>query len=241
MTARKTGRIFGYCRISTPKQKMQRQIDNIREKYPTAEIIREVYTGATTARPAWEKLEKKLTAGDVVIFDEVSRMSRSAAEGVATYEKLYKAGVELVFLKEPHINTDVYRRAQERHIDLGDVSTGRSAIDKSIVGLQDWINQLLMNLAREQIELAFGTAQRELELLRKRTSEGVRRAQANGKRVGRTSGREIDTSKAKKCRAQIRRLSRDFEGGLTDPEVIKLLGIARNSFYKYKKQVAAGL
>ena len=30
------GRLFGYCRISTPKQKLQRQIDNIKAKYPDA-------------------------------------------------------------------------------------------------------------------------------------------------------------------------------------------------------------
>ncbi len=237
---KKTGRQFGYCRISTPKQKLQRQIDNIKERYPEAEIVTEVYTGTTTARPAWEKLEKKLRPGDVLIFDEVSRMSRDAEEGVRTYEKLFRKGIELVFLKEPHINTEVYKRAQERRIDLGDVATGRRAIDQSIEGLQDWINQLLMNLAREQIELAFRTAQQEIDYLHQRTSEGVRRAQAAGKQVGRAAGAIVDTPKAKRCRKEIRRLSRDFDGKLTDPEVIKLLGIARNSFYKYKKQVAMG-
>ena len=37
--------IYGYCRISTPQQNIERQIRNILAMHPTAHIIREVYTG----------------------------------------------------------------------------------------------------------------------------------------------------------------------------------------------------
>ena len=37
-------------------------------------------------------------------------MSRNADEGFTLYELLYNQGVNLVFLKEPHINTDTYRK-----------------------------------------------------------------------------------------------------------------------------------
>ena len=36
--------IYGYCRISTPQQNIERQVRNILTAYPTAHIIREVYT-----------------------------------------------------------------------------------------------------------------------------------------------------------------------------------------------------
>ena len=49
-------RLYGYCRISTMKQKLQRQIENIKAKYPEAVIITEEYTGTTTDRPTWNKL-----------------------------------------------------------------------------------------------------------------------------------------------------------------------------------------
>lgn len=32
--------------------------------------------------------------------------------------------------------------------------------------------------------------------------------------------------------------SRDFKGKKTDKEIIKMLGISQNTYYKYKKQVA---
>lgn len=39
------GKIYGYVRISTKKQNMERQIRNIQKEYPEAVIIKEVYTG----------------------------------------------------------------------------------------------------------------------------------------------------------------------------------------------------
>ena len=73
--------IYGYCRISTAKQSIDRQIRNIKAEYPTAHIVQEAYTGTSIFRPEWLKLYRILRAGDVVVFDSVSRMSRNAEEG----------------------------------------------------------------------------------------------------------------------------------------------------------------
>ena len=43
--------VYGYARVSTLKQKIERQIANIKEQYPDAVIITESYTGTTTDRP----------------------------------------------------------------------------------------------------------------------------------------------------------------------------------------------
>ena len=37
--------IYGYARVSTPKQSIDRQVRNILKDYPTAVIIRDEYTG----------------------------------------------------------------------------------------------------------------------------------------------------------------------------------------------------
>ena len=50
------GRVYGYCRISTKKQKLQRQIDNIKSAFSGAVIITEEYTGTTLDRPSWKKM-----------------------------------------------------------------------------------------------------------------------------------------------------------------------------------------
>ena len=103
--------IYGYCRISTAKQSIDRQTRNIKAEYPTAHIVQEAYTGTSIFRPEWLKLYRILRAGDVVVFDSVSRMSRNAEEGFTLYEDLYHKGIRLVFLKEHHIDTETYKKA----------------------------------------------------------------------------------------------------------------------------------
>lgn len=225
--------IYGYCRVSTAKQKIQRQIDNIKAAYPGAVILTESYTGTKLDRPVFSKMLQKLRPGDTVVFDEVSRMSRNAAEGFELYKKLYDEGVELVFLKEPHINTDVYRSTAQAPL------TGSEDLDETVI----WgINEYLMRLAKKQIAIAFDQAQAEVDLLHMRTSEGVRKAQIAGKQIGRTAGTTAgagfrEYKKAAAARELIAKHNRDFGGTLTDSETIKLIGCARNSFYKYKKQL----
>lgn len=91
--------IYGYARISTAKQSIARQIRNIRGKYPKSIIYQEVFTGTKVdGRKKWEQLMRTAKAGDTIVFDSVSRMSRNAPEGFGCYQDLYNAGIELVFL-----------------------------------------------------------------------------------------------------------------------------------------------
>ena len=112
-------REFGYCRISTGRQNIERQERNIRIAYPNAVIVKEVYTGTKfQGRKELEKILDKVQAGDTIIFDSVSRMSRDAEEGFRLYEELFQRDISLVFLKEPHINTKPYKRAEKNQINM---------------------------------------------------------------------------------------------------------------------------
>lgn len=230
-------RIYGYCRISTMKQNIERQIANIKEQYPDATIITEAYTGTKVDRPNFNKLLKNVRPGDTIVFDEVSRMSRNAEEGFALYRELFEKGISLVFLKQPMINTSVYRDALNKHIDTGTIETGKDYVDKYINGSFKLLDELLVDIQREQIELAFSTAQAEVDFLHKRTAEGVRRAQAEGKQVGRKAGAIVTTKKGQQAKEIILKHSKSFNGTLSDTEVQKLAGISRNSYYKYKREL----
>ena len=92
--------IYAYCRVSTAKQNIERQERNIREAYPNALIVKEVFTGTKIqGRKELDKILSKIKAGDTLVFDSVSRMSRNAEEGSELYEELFLKGVNLVFLK----------------------------------------------------------------------------------------------------------------------------------------------
>lgn len=112
-------RQYGYCRISTGKQNIERQVRNIQSTFPDAIIVKEVYTGTKfQGRKELDKILNIVTVGDTIIFDSVSRMSRSAGEGFHLYEELFKKGINLVFLKEPHINTDTYKKAMMNQVAM---------------------------------------------------------------------------------------------------------------------------
>lgn len=222
--------IFGYCRTSTNTQQRARQINNILREYPSATIFEEVYSGRYMSRPEWIKLLKIIKGGDVIVFDEVSRMSRNAEEGVRVYKELYKKGVELVFIKEPHINTGVYRSALENAVEL----TGTN-VDFILEG----INKYLMALAEEQIKLAFGQAEKEVEFLRQRTGEGLRQAKLNGVQLGHTVGTTYETKKSKSAKEIIRKHAKCFGGSLGVDDLLKLCGISRGSYFKYKNELLA--
>lgn len=222
-------RVFGYCRISTMKQSIERQIENIKKQYPAAVIITETFTGTTTDRPEFNKLISNLHEGDTLVFDEVSRMSRNAEEGFWLYESLYNKGVELVFLKESTLNTENFRQTQQI------ATVGNEIADMYI----DTTNKVLMILAKQQIKKAFESAQAEVDFLHQRTSEGVRRAQAQGKQIGLVKGTKLTTKKSVAMKEQIKKLSADFEGHNNDIEVMKITGLARNTYYKYKRELKA--
>lgn len=234
--------VYGYCRISTPKQNIERQERNILERYPSAYIVKEIYTGTKTdGRREWEKLYKLLkkessSQNIVVVFDSVSRFSRNANEGCELYESLFNMNIDLIFLKEPHINTAVYRQALQNQIALK-LNTGNIATDEFINTIIDALNKYTIDLAKAQIRIAFEQAEKEVLDLHQRTSEGLKTAKLNGKQIGRIQGKKYTTKKETAAKEIILKNSKDFNGTNTDAEVMKIAGISRNSYYKYKAEL----
>ena len=254
---RKEMAIYGYARISTPEQSLARQIDNIKRADPKAVVVSEAYTGKSLDRPEWNKLYKNLRSGDTVIFDEFSRMSRSAEEGYALYNEFFNKGINLIFISEPHINTDVYRKAGEKQIEIN-LESGSEPIDKFGNGMVTLVNELLLDLAKEQIRLAFEKSQSEVDYNSRRTSNALKKKQERNeelkilypdnyqdqpdfRQIGQPKGAKLTTKKSIEAKKIIKKHSKDFNGTLTDPEVIKLIGCARGSYYKWKRQLRSEL
>lgn len=223
-------KVYGYCRISTEHQSIERQIRNIKEVYPNVIIIEEVFSGTSTERPKWNKLKQEVKKGTTIIFDSVSRMSRNSSEGLAEYFELYEKGVELIFLKEPHINTATYESAIEQ-------AKLTETDNKVLQPILNGVTEALKVLAKQQIQLAFEQAEKEVQDLRQRTREGMLTAKIEGKQIGRIEGSKIETKKAKIMKARMKKMSRAFGGQMSDKEVMETLGIARGTYYKYKKEL----
>ena len=228
--------IYGYCRISTKKQSIDRQIRNIKREFPTAIILTEAFTGIKLDRPEWNKLNRKLKYGDTIVFDEVSRMSRNAKEGFALYQRLFNIGINLVFLKEPHMNTDSYKEAMQGIFNT-EIQSGDKATDDLVNSIMAAVNKFMMNKVEKDIYKAFEQAQKEVDYLHQRTKEGIETARLNGKQIGLRKGQKLTTKKSVKAKEVIQKHSVDFGGTLADTDVIKLAGLSRNTYYKYKREL----
>ena len=230
-------KIYGYVRVSTVNQKTQRQIDNIKS-YNSDAIIREAKQSGTDIenRTVFKKLLSDVRSGDTIIFDEVSRMSRNAAEGYELYMNLMEHGINLIFLKEHHIDTDEYKRRTENHIQK--IESQNDNISKLINGILDLVAEFEKENLKDNIRLAFEQAEHERLFLIKRVTEGKDKSEKHqGRPIGSTNQK---TDKADHIKKIIREQSKDFEGKFSDAKIMReYLHIARNTYYKYKREMLA--
>lgn len=227
-------KIYGYCRKSRKEQSIDRQIRNILAEYPDAIIKQEAFTGTKIeGRKVFETLIAAVKPGDSIVFDSVSRMSRNAAQGIELYDQLHQQGINLIFLKEHHIDTATYDNALADAVPM----TGTN-VDIILAA----INEYLKVLRHEQIKMAFDQAQKEVDDLHQRTREGIETARLAGKQIGQAKGAKITTKKSIAAKETIRKHNKDFGGSLNDIETMKQIGkISRNTFYKYKRELIAEL
>lgn len=226
---------YAYARISRKTQNIERQIENITKAFPDARIYQEAYTGTKIeGRKEFKKMLSIAKKGDTLIFDSVSRMSRNADEGVQLYFELFDKGINLVFLKEGYINTDVYRESIEQTI----ATTGNDIADLYI----EATNKAIKVLAEKQVYKAFEQSEKEVTDLHQRTKEGIREAKRKGKQIGRAEGTKVVTKKSIEVKKLIKQYCKDFGGSLNDIDTMvqvrgKLGSLSKNTYYKYKKEM----
>jgi len=229
------GKEYAYARISRKNQKIERQIENLKKAYPNARIYQEAYTGTKIdGRKEFNKLLSVVKSGDTIVFDSVSRMSRNADEGVKLYLDLFEKEINLIFLKESYINTEVYKESVKQTI----ANTGNEIADIYIKAT----NEVIRLLAEQQLRKAFEQSEKEVQDLHERTREGIREAKRNGKQIGRATGTKVVTKKSREAKKLMQEYSRDFEGTLNDIDTMvqiraRVGKLSRNSYYKYKREL----
>lgn len=229
------GKKYAYARISRKTQKIERQIENLKKAFPDARLYQEAYTGTKIdGRKEFNRMLSAAKPGDTIVFDSVSRMSRNADDGIQLYMDLFDKGINLVFLKESYINTEVYKNSIRQTIE----ATGNEIADIYI----EATNKVIKLLAEQQIRKAFEQSEKEVTDLHERTREGIREARRNGKQVGRAIGAKVVTKKSIEAKKLMQEYNRDFNGTLNNIDTMvqiraKVGTLSRNSYYKYKKEM----
>lgn len=231
--------VLAYIRVSTKKQNPKRQYDNI-GRYAVdnglfiSKYYEDKFTGKEFSRPAFDNLKdrvsKELEKGNevTIIFDSVSRMSRTAEDGVKQYFEWYDTKkVNLVFLHEMAISTENYRKSMR---EIGMTGTDADLILKGV-------NDFLRKLAENQIISAFEQAEKEGRDIKSRVIEGLNASEKKGGRPAPKAGERIETEKSKEAKKFIVKKSQRFNGTLNDTDTMKLAGISRPTFYKYLREI----
>src|SRR5699024_8288237 len=91
--------IYGYARVSTKEQDLNRQIDLLKS-YNCNEILTEKMTGTKADRPELERLLDKLRPGDMVVVESFSRLGRSTKDLINLVNYFEENDIKLISSKE---------------------------------------------------------------------------------------------------------------------------------------------
>lgn len=199
--------IWGYARVSTKEQNLERQISELRQYVPKEEnIISDKQSGKNFDRPGYKSLRERVREGDELYVKSIYRLGRDKEAIKNELKFLKKKGVFVHILDFPQTMLEIENEYQLRIVEL--------------------INTLM-------IEIFSFIAQEERENIRRRQAEGIAVWRKTGKtKTGRPYGRpKIQfPSNWKKIYALWK------EKRLKSKEAWYLLKISKNVFYRLVKE-----
>lgn len=157
-------RIFGYARVSSKEQNLDRQIEALRKLVPDERILTDKASGKNLNRPSYQALKSPLglRKGDILIITSLDRLSRNKEEIKQELQWFQEKKIRLKILDLP--------------TSLIEISEG-----------QQWILDMIQNIL---IEVLASIAEQERLTIRKRQREGIEAAKKRGKHMGRPRVKE---------------------------------------------------
>lgn len=150
--------IYGYARVSTHDQNLNRQLDEFRKHQISEEnVYTEHMSGKNFDRPVYQKLKKRLMQNDLLIITSIDRLGRNYEEIIEEWRVLTK---EI--------------KAHIRVLDVPLLDTTKSGNDLTATFVSDFVLQLLSYFA-----------ERERTVNRQRQAEGIAAAKRRGVHMGR--------------------------------------------------------
>ena len=199
--------IFGYARVSTKEQNLERQLVELRKYVPKEEnIYNDKKSGKDFERSGYKLLKEKVRTGDELYIKSIYRLGRNKDAIKEELQYFKKKGIHVHILDFPQTMVEVKSKTQESIMEL--------------------VNNLL-------IEVFSFMAEEERENIRRRQAEGIALWKQTGKtKTGRPYGRPRKEypSNWKKIYYLWR------EKKLKSKEAWYLLRLSKNTFYKLVKE-----
>lgn len=147
--------IYGYARISTKEQKLDRQIDSLTKYVDIKNIYSDKLSGKNTNRKNYQKLKKLVVAGDIVYIHALDRLSRNKRDTIREFNYFKEKGVILRILNMP---------------------TTLIELDG-----QQWVIEMINNII---LEVLSSVAEQERITTLERQREGIESAKKRGVKFG---------------------------------------------------------
>lgn len=195
--------IFGYARVSTQGQNVDRQIVELR-KYVKKEgnVYSDKQSGKDFKRAAYQKMKDALRDGDELYIKSLDRLGRNKQQIKDELQQLQRKGVFVHILDFPQTMITTKDKQQRELLDLA---------------------------TNIMIEILGYVAEKERENIKQRQAEGIDVWRRTGKtKTGRPYGRP--RKEAPKNWSKVYKLWERKE--IKSKEAISMLGIGRNMFYR---------
>ncbi len=204
-------KIFGYIRVSSKEQNLDRQIDSLKQYVPDErDIYADKLSGRDLHRPAYQTLRQMVRAGDTVYFHEMARLGRNKEDILQELRYYKEKGVIVRILNLP-----------------------TTLIDYSAYG-DNKLQRTLMNMVNNiLIEVLATMAETEREDIHKRQREGISAAKKRGAKFGRPVKYFPDT-----WPEDYRRWKK---GEVTAVSLYRKYGMGRSTFYRKVEEWESGL
>ena len=148
--------IYGYARISTKEQKLDRQIDSLTKYVDIKNIYSDKLSGKNTNRKNYQKLKELVVTGDIVYIHALDRLSRNKRDTIREFNYFKEKGVILRILNMP---------------------TTLIELDG-----QQWVIEMINNII---LEVLSSVAEQERITTLERQREGIESAKKRGVKFGR--------------------------------------------------------
>ena len=197
------GRVYGYARVSTKKQNIDRQLEAIKDycvkekiEISKDDIFVDESTGNNFERPEYKILKRIIRKGDILIIQDTDRLGRNRGMVKDELKYLKEKGVRLRILNIPTTLIELKEN--------------------------DWVMDMVNNIL---IEVYTSIDEQDNVKRSERTIEGLEAARKKGKILGR---RKIRVNKDR-----FQELYKEWKDGkFTGVEVQRLLGLSSPTFYR---------
>jgi len=207
-------KMFGYIRVSTKDQNIERQLAKMLELgIQERDIFIDKMSGKNFDRPAYQALKLQLRKGDLVYIDALDRLGRNYDGIINEWKHITREiGADIVVLE----NETLFDSRKFKAMNTEDSKLG-SLMEDQFLSLLSYV------------------ADQERKNILKRQAEGIAEARKAGKHLGRP---KLDLSTLSKDQRDV--LEANYEAWqrkeLTGVKFAEMLGLKKNSFYKVLRE-----